>query len=807
MFNDLRHAVRAFVRAPAFTAIAVLTLALGIGATTAMYSVVQAALIRPVPYPEPDRLALIRERLEEGQPARLTALDFVDLQTHARSFDSIAAHTGTGFTFTGDGDAEMVLGQLTTAGLFDVLKTRPVVGRSYTPDENQAGRDAVAVLSHGLWQRRFGGDPHVLNRGVSINGRRFLIVGVMPEGFEYPNARYVLWTPLPMSGTSADGPPINRAAHYIQAIARLKPGVSMDQAQQELDALSARFASAHPHRNFSLRLEPLAEAVSAAAKPALVLLLAGVVCLLLIACANVTGLLLARAAARAGELAVRAALGASRWRLTRLLLAETFVLYAIGGTAGVLLASWVLDVVRRFGPEDVPRLSAAAVDGQVLLVAAGVTLIPAILFSAIPTLRLAGRSIRHAAETRTTTASAATNRARSGLVVAQLALSLVLLVTAGLVARSFMRLQAIDTGFDAEGVVTFSVVMPNSRYPSATHMMGVANRIVEAFRARPGVSAVGTTTALPLSGQNVENGFTVDGHEPPPGMGVLGGLRAINVDYFRAIGSPMRAGRGFQAADAMRSEPVVIVNERFARQYLSHREAVGSRVKMGGADSADPWRRVVGVVADVHHSGPAEDVRPEVFFPYEQMDPDFLTTWGRGLYVALRTTGEPGAVLGSVRAGMRSVDAEMPVNDLQPLEALMSDSVSQPRFRLFLFGAFAAVAATLAAVGLFGLMAFFVAQRTREIGIRVALGAGAREVTALVGWRAARMAAFGVALGLLGAAAAGRALQTILFGVSPLDPLTFAVAATVLLAAGAAAAYIPARRAVKLDPIAALRAE
>ncbi len=565
MFNDLRHAVRAFVRAPAFTAIAVLTLALGIGATTAMYSVVQAALIRPVPYAEPDRLALIKERLEEGQ-ARLTALDFVDLQTNARSFESIAAHTGTGYTFTGDGDAEMVLGQLTSAGMFDVLKTRPVIGRSYTPDENQAGRDAVAVLSHGLWQRRFGGDPQVLNRGVSINGRRFLIVGVMPKAFDYPNARYALWTPLPMSGASADGPPINRAAHYIQAIARLKPGVSMAQAQQELDALSARFAAAHPHGNFSLRLEPLAEAVSAPARPALVLLFAGVVCLLLIACANVTGLLLARAAARAGELAVRAALGASRWRLTRLLLAETFVLYAIGGTAGVLLASWALDVVRRFGPEDVPRLSAAALDGQVLLVAAGVTLIPAVLFSAIPTLRLAARSIRRS-ETRTTTASAATNRARSGLVVAQLALSLVLLVTAGLVARSFMRLQAIDAGFDAEGVVTFSVVIPNSRYPSATHMMGVANRIVEAFRSRPGVSAVGTTTALPLSGQNVENGFTVDGHEPPPGMGVLGGLRAINVDYFRAIGSPMRAGRGFQAADTMRSEPVVIVNERFARQY------------------------------------------------------------------------------------------------------------------------------------------------------------------------------------------------------------------------------------------------
>ncbi len=807
MLNDLKHAVRTFMRAPAFTAVSVLTLALGIGATTAMYSVVQAALIRPVPYSEPERLVLIKERLEEGQFSRLTALDFLDLQTNARSFESIAAHVGTGFTFSGEGDAEMVVGQLTTSGLFDVLKTRPAIGRAFGPDENQAGRETVAVLSHGLWQRRFGGDSGVINRAVTINGRRFLVIGVMPQAFDYPNARYVLWSPLAVTGSSADGPPINRAAHYIQAIARLKPGVSMEQAQQELDALSARFADSHPHRDFALRLEPLTEAVSAAARPALMLLLAGVVCLLLIACANVTGLLLARATARSTELAMRAALGASRWRLARLLLTETVALYAIGGTAGVLLASWALEAVRRFGPEDVPRLSAASVDGQVLLVAAGVTLVPAILFGAIPSLRLATRSIHYAAAARTTTASTSTNRARSGLVVAQLALSLVLLVTAGLVARSFMSLRAVDNGFDAEGVVTFSVVIPNSRYPSATHMMGAADRIIETFRARPGVAAVGTTTALPLSGQNVENGFTVDGYEPPPGTGVLGGLRAVNADYFRAIGSPLREGRAFATTDSMRSEPVVIVNERFARQYLSHRDAVGSRVRMGGADSEDPWRRVVGVVADVRHLGPAEDVRPEVFFPYEQMDPDFLTTWGRGLYVALRTTGEADAVLGSVRASIRAVDADLPVNDLQPLQALMADAVSQPRFRLFLFGAFAAVAATLAAVGLFGVMAFFVAQRTREIGIRVALGASAREVTTLVGWRAARIAALGVALGLLGAAAAGRAVEAILFDVSPLDPLTFGAAAIVLLAAGATAAYIPARRAVKLDPIAALRSE
>jgi putative ABC transport system permease protein len=807
MLNDLKYAARACMRAPGFTIIAVLTLALGIGATTAMYSVVQAAVIRPVPYSEPDRLVLITERLEDGQSTRLTALDFIDLQRMSQSFEAISGHVGTGFTFAGDGDAEMVVGQLTTAALFDVLKTQPAIGRTYTADENQAGRDAVVVLSHGLWLRRFGGDRGILDRTVSINGKRFVVAGVMPERFEYPHERYALWAPLALAGASPDGPPINRAAHYIQSIARLKAGVTLAQAQQELDALSQRLVQSHPHRDFSLRLEPLTEAVAGPARPALLLLLAGVVCLLLIACANVTGLLLARATARAGELAVRAALGASRWRLARQLLTETLVLYAAGGTAGVLLAAWVLEAVRRFGPADVPRLNAAAIDAQVLLVAVAITLVPALVFGAFTSVRFAARSVRSAADTRTTTAGASTNRTRSGLVIAQMALSLVLLVTAGLVGRSFMRLQSIDNGFDVEGVVTFSVVLPQSRYPSAAQMMAAADRIVESFASRPGVAAVGTTTALPLSGQNVENGFTVDGYQPPPGMSVLGGLRAVNVDYFRALGSPILAGRGFSASDRMRSEPVVVVNQRFARQYLAHRDAVGSRLKMGDADSADPWRRVVGVVADVRHTGPAEDVRPEVFFPYEQMDPDFLTTWGRGLYVALRTTGEPAGVLGSVRASIRSVDPELAVNALQPMEALMADAVSQPRFRLFLFGAFAAVAAILAGVGLFGVMAFFVAQRTREIGIRVALGAGTREVAGLIGWRAARLALAGTVLGLLGAAAAGQALQSILFGISPLDPLTFGAAAAVLLASAAAAAGIPTRRAVKVDPMVALRAE
>lgn len=807
MLSDLKYAVRGVMRSPGFTLVAVLTLALGIGATTAMYSVVQAAVIRPVPHPDPGRLGLITERFNTGQTGRLTALDFLDLQQHARSFAAIAAHTGTGFTFGGQGEPEMVLGQLTSASLFEVLQTPPALGRLYTPEDNQAARGTVAVLSHGLWQRRFGGDPTVVNRVVSINGKRFTVAGVMPEGFGYPHGRFVLWAPLALSGASVDGPPVNRVAHYIQTLARLKPGVTMAQAQQELDELSARFAALHPHRDLSLRIEPLADVVAGPAKPALLLLLAGVVCLLLIACANVTGLLLARATGRSGELAVRAALGAGRWRLARLLLAETIALYAIGGAAGVLLAAWALDAVRRFGPDDVPRLDAAVLDGQVLLVAAAITLAPALVFGAVASLRVAASSVRGAADTRTTTASAATTRARSGLVVVQLALALVLLVTAGLVGRSFLHLRQVDNGFDVDGVVTFGVVLPALRYPTATHMIDAARRLAGAFGSQADISAVGLTTALPLSGQNVENGFTVDGYEPPPGLGVVGGVRGVNAEYFTALGSALVAGRAFSSNDTSRAEPVVIVNTRFARQYMSAQAPVGMRLKMGGTDSRDPWRRVVGVVADMHHAGPADEVRPEVFFPYEQMDPDFLTAWGRGLYVAVRTTGNADAVLGSARAAVRSVDAEMPVNNLQRMQALMDDAVSQPHFRLLLFGGFAAVAATLAAVGLFGVMAFFVAQRTREIGIRLALGAGTRDVARLVGRRAAGMASLGIALGLVGAAAAGRALQSILFGISPLDPLTFAVAAGVLLCAGAAAAYLPARRATRVDPITALRAD
>jgi putative ABC transport system permease protein len=813
MFQDLRYAIRTLLRAPAFTATAALTLALGIGANTVMFSVVDAVLLRPLPFRDPDRLMLIVSLNTHGNVGqiRASALDFADWRSRSTSFDGMAGYGGTGFIFTGDGEPEQVIGGLVTADFFNVLGVNPLAGRTFASDAFTPGHDQEIVLGHSLWQRRFAGDRSAIGRTVTANGKPYTIVGVMPPGFDHPNKRYQLWSPLPFPAT-ADSPPVNRNSHYLQVISRLKPGVPQERAQAEMSTIARALAAQYPDSDESLdaRVLPLGEQTVKGVRTALLVLLGAVGFVVLIACTNVTSLLLARATGRQREVAIRAALGAGRFRLIRQFLTETIVLYALGAAGALVLAAWGLELLVSVSAGDIPRLSSASIDTRVLGVTLLVSLVTAIVFGLAPAFQAARSDVSDALKTggRTTGPGDGRQTLRAALVVAELALSVVLLVGAGLAMRSFVRLVTVDPGFRVDDQLTFAVVMQRARYPDAQHMTAFAQRLIDQLAASPGVQHVGATTHLPFSGQNMENSFGVEGLNTPPGAEQpIAGMRGVTADYFTALGVPLRAGRVFTAADRRDSPPVAIVNAGFARRYWPGQSAVGKRLKEGSASSPEPWRTVVGVVADIRHNGPGEDARPEVDLPYAQLDPDLMTTWFRGAAFVVSGALPSSALAPAVRAQVHAIDPAMPLNEVQAMTALASDAVAQPRFRTALLGAFAALALALATVGVFGVLSYFVTQRTQEIGIRIALGAQPADVVRMVVSRGIGLAAAGIAIGLLAAIPLTRSMQTLLFEVQPTDVPTFVVVGVVLTVVSAAASYLPARRATRVDPITALRME
>jgi putative ABC transport system permease protein len=811
MYQDLRYAIRTLLRSPAFTATAALTLALGIGANTVMFSVVDAVLLRPLPFRDPDRLMLIASlntHRNVGQ-IRASALDFADWRSQATSFAGMAGHVGTGFILTGDGEPEQVIGQLVTADFFDVLGVKPLAGRTLSPDAFAPGHDQEMVLSHSLWQRRFAGDRSAIGRTVTASGKPYTIVGVMPPGFEYPSRRYQLWSPLPFPAT-ADSPPVNRASHYMQVIGRLRPGVPQERAQAEMSTIARSLAVQYPDADGSLdaRVIPLSEQAVKGVRTALLVLLGAVGFVVLIACTNVTNLLLARATGRQREVAIRAALGAGRVRLIRQFLTETIVLYALGAAGALALAVWGLEVLLSLSASDIPRLADASIDARVLGVTLIVSLGTAIVFGLAPAIHAAKSDVSDALKAGGRTGGAADGRQtlRAALVVAELALSVVLLVGAGLALRSFVRLVEVDPGFRVDDQLTFAVGMPRAQYPDAQHMTAFAQRLIERLASTPGVQHAGATTHLPFSGQNMENSFGVEGLITPPGAEQpVAGMRGVTPDYFTALGVPLEAGRFFTAADRQDSPPVAIVNEGFARRYWPGQNAIGKRLKEDSAASPSPWRTVVGVVADIRHNGPAEDARPEVDLPYAQLDPSVMTTWFRGAAFVVSGSLPASALAPAVRAQVHAVDPAMPLNELQSVAALASNAVAQPRFRTVLLGAFAALALTLATIGVFGVLSYFVTQRTQEIGIRMALGARSGDVVRMVMTRGVGLAAMGIAIGLVAAIPLTRSMQALLFEVQPTDVPTFATVGIVLILVAAAASYLPARRATRVDPMTALR--
>lgn len=810
MLQDLRFASRTLLRAPGFTAMAGLTLALGIGATSLMFSVVNAVLLRPLPYPEQSRLMLLfnqRTNTPSANTIRITPLDFDDYRLRAHSFESLAGYVGKGFTLSGAGEPELVIGEMVTPDFFRTLGVAPALGRTLGFDEFQLGHENVVVLSHRLWKRRFGGDPNSIGSRITLDGKPFTIAGVMPPSFEYPASRYELWTPLP-SPRTPELPPINRVSHYLEVIGRLKPAVSFDQAQLEVAAIASALATEYSDSNSNLgaRVTPLEQFLVRDVEQPLRILLAAVGLVVLIACANVTNLLLARASVRSREVAIRQALGASRWRLVRQFLVETLVLYLVGACGALAVASWGIPLLLSFAPKDIPHLADTSLDLRVLVATMLMSLACALIFGLAPAYH--GGNVDPAQALRgggRTSAARAGQRVRVALVISELALSVVLLIGAGLMLRSLVRLTTVDPGFDADGQLTFSVVMMPRKYADESSMLSFSERLSSQLAAVPGIQHAGFTTHLPLSGQNLENGFEVDGYVPANADDVpVAGMRGVSDDYFAALGARLKAGRVFTPVDRSNSQPVAIVNEAFALRYFGGSNPIGRRLREGGYPN---WRVVVGVISDVKHSGPAAEARPEVSLPYSQLTFGFLNAWARGIYVVVRGQMATSALTTSARAVVHSMDPDMSMNQPRALADYASEAISQPRFRAILLSAFAGLAIALASVGIFGVLSYFVTQRTREIGIRMALGASSGDILRMVVGRGLLVTAVGLALGVIAAIPLTRSVESLLFEVKPLDAATIVTVIVGLALVAGLASYLPARRALRIAPITALQIE
>jgi putative ABC transport system permease protein len=796
--QDVRYSWRRLVRSPGFTAVAVITLGLGIGANSAIFSVVNTVLLSPLPYAESDRLVGIFSVLTE--PTVMSGPDFMDIRDQASVFEGLAAYDTETRTLTGAGDAERVPVGAVTPGFFEVLRVRPVLGRTFRPEEMEPGHERVALLSHGFWLERFGGDPGVLGRTITLSGREHEVVGVAPPGFDLPPGR-ALWVPFANEGMFATA----RRAMYLSVIGRLGAGVTLAEAEAEVSTIAARLEAAYPESNvgYGATVRPLREVVVGDARAPLLVLLGAVGLVLLIACANVANLLLARAAGRAGEFSVRAALGAGKARLVRHLLTESVMLGALGGALGLLLAVLGTRILLALGPEGIPRLDEVGVDGTVLAFTAAAALLTGILFGLAPALQVARTNLASSIREGGRGAPGGRgNRLRSGLVVGQTALAVVLLVGAGLLLGSFARMVQVDPGFHSDGVLTFPLSLPEAAYPEDAQVRDFYSRFLDRLETVPGVRSADAVVPGLAGGQSFSLSFTVDGREPlAPGESQTLQTRVATAGYFSTAGIPIRRGRAFTEWDREDTPGVLVLNEAAVRSHFPDEDPLGQRITLG-------WTRggvsvsgeVVGVVGNVRHFGLASEPVPEVYIPHAQVP-------NAGMTVVLRTAGDPLAVAGPVRAALRELDPSLAAGTFVPLEDQLSSSVAQPRFYALLLSLFAAVALTLAAVGILGVMSYLVAQRTREIGIRMALGADARAVHRLVIGRGMLLTVAGLALGIPATFALTRVIESQLYGVEPGDPATLAAVAVLLTAVAFLSSYIPSRRATRIDPMVALRGE
>ena len=790
MGSDLRYALRSLRRTPGFTFVVLATLAVGIGANTAMFSVVNAVLLRPFPYEDADALLRIR--------AGTSYLDLVDISERITSISGAAGHRAQFFDYSTGSEAERLDGVLVTGNMLRLFGATPLLGRLIEPADDHAGAERVVLLSAPFWRSRFGGDPGVLGRRLTLNGHSYSIVGVLAPSFHFPIAKADVVAPfLPEAPREAPA----RGAHTLAAFVRLKPGVTRAAAQEEMNALGQQLAQQYPRTNHDVRfiLHDLRQNVAGDVRQPLVILLATVACVLLIACVNVANLLIAKGATRRTELAIRAAIGATRGRIVRQVLTESLVLAGAGGFCGIGVAWWLTRAIVAVAPEDVPRLQSASLDGQVLGVAVLVTIVTGLVFGTLPAWAAAA-SVADAARSGTRQTRGG-NRARSVLLVGEVALALVLVVGAGLLLKSFSALVRQTPGFDTSELLTGNVILNGPRYADVSARSRFWDDVETRMRSVPGVRDVAITTDLPIGGQSVFHNLSFEGRAVAPGTEPEVYYRGVNVAYFRAMGIPVLKGRTFTSSDRAGAPLVAIVNDAFAREYYPGEEVLGRRVRWASGDGT--WITIVGVVADVRGLSLDQREVPAVHMPYAQE----INPWRRWMDVALRADGQASVLAPALRREMLAVDRNVPITKVRTMEDVLEASVAERRFNLLLLGAFALIALALAAAGTYGVMAYLVTQRTREIGVRLAIGAQPGDVFRLVVGRGLMLAAFGVVLGLAAAAMLSRMLESMLFNVQPNDAATFGASAAVLLTAVALASFLPARRASRMDPLEALRSE
>jgi putative ABC transport system permease protein len=808
--QDVRFALRLLARTPLLTAAIVATLALGIGAASAVFSLVHAVVLRPLDYDHPDRLVQLFEtgKREGGESDWASLPNFRDWRSKTDVFEDMAAYRYSLVTLTGAEGAETFLGLECTDRLFSVLGVEPLLGRTFIPGEDRPGREQVAVLSHGLWQRRFDADPGVIGRVVTLDGRPYSIVGVMPASFDFPNsvpgyriAPRELWIPMRPSDDVED-----RGSHNYWAVARLAPGVTLNQARAVMRTLADNLARQYPESNKDLTVTvlPLKVYVAGPARQALLLLLTAIGAVLLLMCANIANLLLSRADARRREMAMRQALGASRARLVAQTLTESLVLALGGAAAGLAVAYYATSLLVRLAPQSLPRIQDTAVDAQVLGFMVLVTGCVGVLFGLAPAFWGSGVNVQQALKEggARVSGSAIGARIRQGLVVTQLALAVMLLVAAGLLLRSFVRVTTLDLGFNVSRLMTALVNLPPARYGDPAQQVVFFENALRRIQTVPGVVSAAVSDSIPLTGINNQGSFIIEGRPalPPGASGPHANRPHVSANYFETMGLRLIDGRLFDARDRGDSQPVAIISDLAARMYWPGVSPLGKRLATEWVDGRPTWRQIVGVVQATHHFGLEAPQKAEVYVPHQQSPSPFMQ-------LVVRTQGDPAAVIDPIRHEIAAMDPEQPAFAFQTMESLLAEAGAQRRFQTALVSAFAVLALLLAAIGVYGVMGHMVMQRSREIGVRLALGALSGDVVGMVLRSGLRLTVAGIAAGLAGALAVSGVLRTFLFGVSSLDPLTYVGVATVLVLVALLATYLPSRAASRLDPLIVLREE
>jgi putative ABC transport system permease protein len=813
MFQDLRFGLRMLLKKPGFTLIAVLTMALGIGANTAIFSVVNAVLLRPLPYPQADRMVLLWGNFLKINITQLRAkpAEYVDYRDQTQSFDQVAAFHTADLNLTGSGDPQRIAGGRVTANLFALLEAQPAQGRVITADENQPGRDNVAVISHGFWQRRLGGAANVIGQQLKLNDLNYTIIGVMPTEFQFPHASFgfaepaEVWLPLALDPAQV----AERGGLYaINVLARLKPQVTLPQAQAELSALAQKFEREYrgyrgPNNadgGWRITVVPMQEQITGASRRALWVLFGAVGLVLLIACANVANLLLMRATVRQKELAIRAALGARRGRIVRQLLVESMLLAGLGGALGLLLAWWGVRMLAALSPANLPRAAEVNVDGRVLAFTLLLAVLTGLVFGLVPAWQASKPDLQQTLKEGGANRTRGRHRWREWLVVGEVALALPLLIGAGLLLNSFVRLQRVQPGVDADKILIAEINLPATKYREPARAAAFFEELMRRVAALPGVEQASFGTLPILSGAAISDAFSIEGRPLDLNNPNVSGWQRIAPGYFRALGIPLVAGRDFSASDNREAAPVAIINETLARHYFPDGNALGQRLTPGLPRPDNPFSTIIGIVKDIPHRTVESPAEPDYFLPFAR-EPR------RDAYLFVRAALAPASFAAAVRGEVLAIDRDQPVTSFRTMHEVIASTTAPRRFNTMLLGGFALIALLLAALGIYSVNSYALTQRTREIGIRMALGAQARDVLALVLKQGMALALAGVGLGLAAAAALTRLIKSLLFDVSVTDPLTFASVALLLMLAAMLACYLPARRATKVDPLVALRHE